>query len=173
MKDTTVTIDQETSKKLDRLSQASRISKKEFIKTACLYFEKHGINPAEHESPLQEMERLRKRVDQVVTFIRAQERDKINPMFEAITATEARIKTDLDAIVKKENHKELINALNKVFAEIMQGTKTERETTKAQAEKTTAQNKKIADGLLLIAECLESGKDRKGLAGAIKNIFGA
>jgi hypothetical protein len=118
------------------------------------------------------MEKLRKRLDQVIAFIRTQEKDKINPMFEAIITTEARIKNDLDTVVKKENLQGLINVLNKVFGDIVDNTKTDRATDKTRAEQQATQNKKIADGLVLLAECLEGGKDRKGLAGAMRNLLG-
>lgn len=74
---TTVTIDRETARKLERLSKINGQTKKDFISLSLDYFEKYGINPASHETPVQEMERIRKRLDQVIAFIRTQEKDKV------------------------------------------------------------------------------------------------
>lgn len=170
-KQTTVTIDQETAQKLDKLCKLYGLTKKDFLSLSLSYFEKHGINPAVHETPTAEMEKLRKRFDQVIAFIRTQEKEKINPMFEAITATEARIKNDLETIVKRENFNNLVNALNKVFGEIKQDANEDKEVSRNRANQQTAQTNKVAESLIMLAECLESGKDRTGLADKIKNLF--
>lgn len=65
---TTVTIDTNTGARLERLAKANGVSKKEFISLSLDYFEKYGINPAKHESPAQEMQKLIRRIDQVVAF---------------------------------------------------------------------------------------------------------
>jgi hypothetical protein len=171
-KNSTVAISPDVAKKLDIFCRDKGITKKDFISLSLHYFDRFGINPAEHESPTAELEKIRKRLDQVIAFIRTQEKEKLNPMFEAITTTEARIKTDLDTITKKENLQALIDTLNKVFGGMVENTKTDREKNKNRAEQQTAQSKKIADGLVLLAECLEGGKDRKGLTGAMRNLLG-
>ena len=69
---TSVTIDRKTFARLDRLAKSNNVSKKEFLSCALEYFEKYGINPVEHESPAKEMQKLIKRCDQVIAFIRKQ-----------------------------------------------------------------------------------------------------
>ena len=66
---TTVAVERTTFTKLDRLAKANNVSKMEFLTHAINYFEKYGINPVEHESPAQEMQKLIKRMDQVFAFI--------------------------------------------------------------------------------------------------------
>jgi hypothetical protein len=166
---TTVTIDRETARKLERLAQQTGQTKKDFLSLSLDYFEKHGINPVTHETPIQEMERLRKRLDQVIAFIRTQEKDKVNPMFEAITATEVRIKNDLDTIAKQQDVRELIDSLNRVLGSIQTKAAEDRKTAK---DETGKQYQKTAKALERLAECLETGKDRKGLTGIVKNILG-
>lgn len=104
---TTVTIDRQTAAKLDKLAKANKVTKKEFFAAALDYFERNGINPLEHESPAKEMQKLIKRVDQVVSFIKVQERDILRPMLEAVSASEARINKDLDNIATKDQVKTL------------------------------------------------------------------
>lgn len=95
---TTISVDTETAAKLDRLSKANKVSKKEFISYALDYFEKYGINPVQHESPAQEMQKLIKRIDQVVAFIRKQKQDILRPACSAISMTEARIGAILESL---------------------------------------------------------------------------
>lgn len=76
---TSVTIDRKTFARLDRLAKSNNVSKKEFLSCALEYFEKYGINPVEHESPAKEMQKLIKRCDQVIAFIRKQEQDFLRP----------------------------------------------------------------------------------------------
>jgi hypothetical protein len=164
-KNSTVAISPDVAKKLAGFCQAKGITKKDFISLSLSYFERYGINPAKHESPAEEIEKLRKRLDQVIAFIRTQEKDKINPMFEAITATEVRIKNDLDTIAKISHLKSLTDRLGEVFTGIAKGEETNN-------KKAIAESRKISDGLIMLAECLEGGKDRKGLTGAMRNLFG-
>ena len=72
---TTVAVERTTFAKLDRLAKANSVSKMEYITHAINYFEKYGINPVEHESPAQEMQKLIKRMDQVFAFLKKQETD--------------------------------------------------------------------------------------------------
>lgn len=80
---TSVTIDRKTFARLDRLAKSNNVSKKDFLSCALEYFEKYGINPVEHESPAKEMQKLIKRCDQVIAFIRKQEQDFLRPACEA------------------------------------------------------------------------------------------
>ena len=82
---TTVTIDRKTAVILDRLAKSNDVSKKEFLSCALEYFEKYGINPVQHESPAKEMQKLIKRCDQVIAFIRKQEQNILRPACAAIS----------------------------------------------------------------------------------------
>lgn len=113
---TTVTIDKKIAIKLDRLSKANKVTKKEYIACALEYFEKYGINPVEHESPAQEMQKLIKRVDQVVAFIRKQEQDILRPMAEAVSTSESRINSKLGEIATVKH----IQVLNKTVSDATQ-----------------------------------------------------
>jgi len=88
---TSVTIDRKTFARLDRLAKSNNVSKKEFLSCALEYFEKYGINPVEHESPAKEMQKLIKRCDQVIAFIRKQEQDFLRPACEAMGSTSMRV----------------------------------------------------------------------------------
>jgi len=65
---TTVAVERTTFTKLDRLAKANNVSKMEFLTHAINYFEKYGINPVEHESPAQEMQKLIKHIHHIPMF---------------------------------------------------------------------------------------------------------
>ncbi|RZJ99299.1 MAG: clindamycin resistance transfer factor btgA, partial [Flavobacterium sp.] len=83
--------------KLKRYCDKNNLKLGEFIETSLNYLEKNGINPAEHESPAVEIQRLIKRVDQVVAFIKKQESDLLRPMVESVSLSENRIQKELTA----------------------------------------------------------------------------
>ena len=88
---TTVAVERTTFTKLDRLAKANNVSKMEFLTHAINYFEKYGINPVEHESPAQEMQKLIKRMDQVFAFLKKQETDLVRPACEALAGASTQI----------------------------------------------------------------------------------
>jgi ribosomal protein S15P/S13E len=109
---TTISVSMETAAKLDRLSKANKVTKKEYISCALEYFEKYGINPVKHESPAQEMQTLIKRVNQIVAFIRKQEKDVLHPLCEATTVTNARIENVLSDLLTVKRFEGFMGALD-------------------------------------------------------------
>ena len=99
---TSVTIDRKTFARLDRLAKSNNVSKKDFLSCALEYFEKYGINPVEHESPAKEMQKLIKRCDQVIAFIRKQEQDFLRPACEAMGSTSMRVTMSMDSILTEK-----------------------------------------------------------------------
>lgn len=165
---TTVSIDSETGAKLDRLAKSNNLSKKALLSLMLDYFEKYGINPAEHESPAQEMQKLIKRVDQIVGFIKVQEKELIRPLVASVSMTEERIKRDLDNIAKKEKLQEFIDAVS-------QNTAVQQEQKRKLIEainQVETENKKRTDQTLQALRVLAGHLDEKGKAGLIGKLFG-
>ena len=104
---TTVTIDKKHAFILDKICKSNKTTKKDFICAAISYFEKYGINPISHESPAQEMQKLIKRVDQVIAFIRTQEKEILRPFLEAVITTDERIKITIDSLATKQDIKSI------------------------------------------------------------------
>jgi hypothetical protein len=163
-KNSTVAISPDIVKKLEVFCKGKGITKKDFISLSLSYFERYNIDPVKDESPITEMEKIRKRLDQVIAFIRTQEKNKINPMFEAITTTETRIKKDLDSVAKIENLKAFSERLGEVFVTLSNKQKEENGLMKESLNK-------LANGMYIIAKGLEENKDRTGLGDKIKNLF--
>ena len=104
---TTVAVERTTFTKLDRLAKANNVSKMEFLTHAINYFEKYGINPVEHESPAQEMQKLIKRMDQV------------RPACEALAGASTQITISLSSLLSEEKFRRFLKENSELFIEVM------------------------------------------------------
>lgn len=121
---TTVTIDLSTASKIDKLSRQNNMTKKDFIRATMDYIERNGINPLEHESPSKEMNKLIKRIDQIVGFMRTQEKEILRPVYEAILSSEERIKFSLDNMLSKQDIKPISDKLQFILSDLSENKKT-------------------------------------------------
>jgi len=116
---TTVAVERTTFAKLDRLAKANSVSKMEFLTHAINYFEKYGINPVEHESPAQEMQKLIKRMDQVFAFLKKQETDLVRPACEALAGASTQITISLSSLLSEEKFRRFLKENSELFIEVM------------------------------------------------------
>lgn len=116
---TTVAVERTTFTKLDRLAKANSVSKMEFLTHAINYFEKYGINPVEHESPAQEMQKLIKRMDQVFAFLKKQETDLVRPACEALAGASTQITISLSSLLSEEKFRRFLKENSELFIEVM------------------------------------------------------
>ena len=116
---TTVAVERTTFAKLDRLAKANSVSKMEFITHAINYFEKYGINPVEHESPAQEMQKLIKRMDQVFAFLKKQETDLVRPACEALAGASTQITISLSSLLSEEKFRRFLKENSELLIEVM------------------------------------------------------
>lgn len=78
---TTVSIDKETGRLIEKICKRYSLKKSEVVKLAFLYLEKAHINPADApESVKSELAKINKRQDDIIRFIRKYEEDQLNPM---------------------------------------------------------------------------------------------
>ena len=99
---TTVNIKKEYQKELRKLSQSWGMSQVEFLNNAIWYFKKTGVNPKSPIfSPKEELAKLEARLNQVIKFIRQQEKEKLNPLLDELIITERRLKESLALGVDK------------------------------------------------------------------------
>lgn len=109
---TTVNIKKEYQKELRKMSQSWGMSQVEFLNNAIWYFKKTGINPQSTIfSPKEEIAKLDKRLDQVIKFLRHQEKDKLTPLLDEIIIAERRLKESLALGVDKEDFDSLQNRI--------------------------------------------------------------
>lgn len=116
---TTVAVERTTFTKLGRLAKANNVSKMEFLTHAINYFEKYGINPVEHESPAQEMQKLIKRMDQVFAFLKKQETDLVRPACEALAGASTQITISLSSLLSEEKFRRFLKENSELFIEVM------------------------------------------------------
>jgi len=94
---TTIAIDKETDKLIEKLCKRYSLKKGEIVKLAFLYLDKGHINPADApESVKSELSKINKRQDDIIRFIRHYEEEKLNPMIR----TSHSIATRFDTAVK-------------------------------------------------------------------------
>ena len=79
-----ITIDGQTHKEAKALSKTLELELGKFVQHSTAYFRRTGIDPSksDNESPLKAIKELEKRMGQVVAFIKTQEQEKLNPLFE-------------------------------------------------------------------------------------------
>ena len=94
---TTVAVDKDTDKLIEKLCQRYSLKKSEVVKLAFGYIDKASINPAEApESVKSELAKINKRQDDIIRFIRNYEEKELNPMIRATNSIAVRF----DGIVK-------------------------------------------------------------------------
>lgn len=94
---TTIAIDRETDKIIEKLCKRYLLKKGEIAKLAFQYLDKANINPSEApESTKAELRKINKRQDDIIRFIRHYEEEQLNPMIR----TSNSIATRFDSIVK-------------------------------------------------------------------------
>ena len=149
---TTIGIDTETNKLIEKICKRYSLKKGEIVKLAFLYLEKAHINPADApESIKAELSKINKRQDDIIRFIRHYEEEQLNPMirtshsiavrFESevkelkdLIASEIQQNKDLQVNVLKRlsetftQHADVINNHSKVINSLSQ--KQERNTNK-------------------------------------------
>lgn len=94
---TTVSIDKETARLIDKICKRYSLKKSEVVKLAFRYIDKANINPNEApESVKSELSKINKRQDDIIRFIRHYEEEQLNPMIR----TSNSIAVKFDAIAK-------------------------------------------------------------------------
>lgn len=103
---TTIAIEAETDKLIEKLCKRYSLKKGEIVKLAFRYLDKAHINPADApESVKSELSKINKRQDDIIRFIRHYEEEKLNPMIRtshAITVRFEKVVTELCELVSSE-----------------------------------------------------------------------
>lgn len=95
---TTVSIDKETARLVEKIGKRYSLKKSEVVKLAFRYIDKASINPADApESVKTELAKINKRQDDIIRFIRSYEEDNLNPM----VRTSHSIATRFEKVVKE------------------------------------------------------------------------
>nr|WP_297165485.1 BfmA/BtgA family mobilization protein [uncultured Dysgonomonas sp.] len=99
---TTIAIDKETDRIIEKLCKRYSLKKGEITKLAFQYLDKANINPSEvPESTKAELRKINKRQDDLIRFIRHYEEEQLNPMIR----TSNSIAVKFDSIAKTISEK--------------------------------------------------------------------
>ena len=81
---TTIGIDRQTGKLIDKLCKRYSLKKGEIVRLAFVYIDRACINPSEApESVKSELAKINKRQEDIIRFIRHYEEEQLNPMIRA------------------------------------------------------------------------------------------
>ncbi len=118
---TTVSIDKETGRLVEKICKRYSLKKSEVVKLAFRYIDKASINPADApESVKTELTRINKRQDDIIRFIRHYEEEQLNPMIRTSNSIAVKFDTIVGTLSEKldseiTNSKDiLINVLKKL-----------------------------------------------------------
>ncbi|WP_283686662.1 BfmA/BtgA family mobilization protein [Dysgonomonas sp. Marseille-Q5470] len=124
---TTISIDKEASRLVDKICKRYSLKKSEAIKLAFLYMDKANINPSEApESTKAELRKINKRQDDLIRFIRHYEEEQLNPMIRTTHSIASRfdniVKSMEDVIISRlQANQEAQNNLLKILSEKFTG----------------------------------------------------
>ena len=91
---TTIAIDRQTGKLIDKLCKRYSLKKGEIVRLAFVYIDKACINPSEvPESVKLELAKMNKRQDDIIRFIRHYEEEQLNPMIRTTNSIAVRFDT--------------------------------------------------------------------------------
>ena len=91
---TTIGIDRQTGKLIDKLCKRYSLKKGEIVRLAFVYIDRACINPSEApESVKSELAKINKRQDDIIRFIRHYEEEQLNPMIRATNSIALRFDT--------------------------------------------------------------------------------
>ncbi len=182
---TTIAIDKETDRIIEKLCKRYSLKKGEITKLAFLYLDKANINPSEApESTKVELRKINKRQDDLIRFIRHYEEEQLNPMIR----TSNSIATRFDSIVKsmediiishlkanQEGQSNLLRMLSEKFTGHADAINNQAKQLSAIYKNQQKDNKKLLQLISLYSELvtagLMDGKRKENLKVEISNLM--
>lgn len=182
---TTVSIDKETGRLVDKICKRYSLKKSEVVKLAFRYIDKANINPSEApESVKSELSKINKRQDDIIRFIRHYEEEQLNPMIR----TSNSIATKFDKIVKsmediiishleshQKKHSNLLKMLSNRFTGHADAINNQAKQISAIYKTQQKDNKKLLQLIGLYSELattgLMDGKRKENLKSEIINLI--
>ncbi|WP_353123417.1 BfmA/BtgA family mobilization protein [Dysgonomonas capnocytophagoides] len=182
---TTIAIDKETDRIIEKLCKRYSLKKGEITKLAFQYLDKANINPSEApESTKAELRKINKRQDDIIRFIRHYEEEQLNPMIR----TSNSIATRFDSIVKsmedvilshlkasQEGQSNLLRMLSEKFTGHADAINNQAKQISAIYKNQQKYNKKLLQLISLYSELaaagLMDGKRKENLKTEITNLI--
>jgi len=179
LRNSTVAISPDDTKRLNKFCKNNNITKKDFISLSLSYFETQGVNPAKHETPRAEMEKVTKRLDQFFAFMKKQEQDILKPMYNDFIQSNKKVNISLSSIVDyqqtlNQSHnksiKDTIEGVKLILKHVESAIQKENSNIQEVNKLNQADNKKLQQGILELCKFLDE-KNKRGLFDKIKDSF--
>lgn len=182
---TTIAIDRETDRIIEKLCKRYSLKKGEITKLAFQYLDKANINPSEApESTKAELGKINKRQDDLVRFIRHYEEEQLNPMIRTTnsiaTRFESIVKSMEDVILShlkanQEGQSNLLKILSDKFTGHADAINNQGKQLSAIYKNQQKDNKKLLQLISLCSELattgLMDGKRKENLKAEITNLI--
>lgn len=182
---TTIAIDKETDRIIEKLSKRYSLKKGEITKLAFLYLDKANINPSEApESTKAELRKINKRQDDLIRFIRHYEEEQLNPMIRTSNSIATRfdkIVRSMDDIIlshlkaNQEGQSNLLKILSEKFTGHADAINNQAKQISAIYKNQQKDNKKLLQLISLYSELattgLMDGKRKENLKTEIVNLI--
>ncbi len=104
---TSIGINKHDHSKLKQYCNRNELSVVEFIRDSLNYFEKSGANPKTIETPTLQFSKMRERLDQVIRFMRTEEKGFLQEAMDKVSAIEIRLKSELNQIATRNDLQEI------------------------------------------------------------------
>lgn len=182
---TTIAIDKETDRIIEKLCKRYSLKKGEITKLAFQYMDKTNINPSEApESTKAELKKINKRQDDIIRFIRHYEEEQLNPMIRTsnsiATRFESIVKSMEDIILShlkanQEGQSNLLKMLSEKFTGHADAINNQGKQLSAIYKNQQRDNKKLLQLISLYSELatagLMDGKRKENLKAEIINLI--
>lgn len=182
---TTIAIDKETDRIIDKLCKRYSLKKGEITKLAFQYIDKTNINPSEApESTKAELRKINKRQDDIIRFIRHYEEEQLNPMIRTSNSIASRfdkiVKSMEDIILShlktnQEGQNNLLKMLSEKFTGHADAINNQAKQLSAIYKNQQKDNKKLLQLISLYSELatagLMDGKRKENLKAEIINLI--
>lgn len=182
---TTIAIDKETDRIIEKLCKRYSLKKGEITKLAFLYLDKANINPREApESTKAELRKINKRQDDLIRFIRHYEEEQLNPMIRTSNSIAMRfesiVKSMEDIILShlkanQEGQNNLLRMLSDKFTGHADAINNQGKQLSAIYKNQQRDNKKLLQLISLYSELatagLMDGKRKENLKTEITNLI--
>ncbi|MFR1815997.1 BfmA/BtgA family mobilization protein [Dysgonomonas capnocytophagoides] len=182
---TTIAIDKETDRIIERLCKRYSLKKGEITKLVFQYMDKANINPNEApESTKTELRKINKRQDDIIRFIRHYEEEQLNPMIRTSNSIASRfdsiVKSMEDIILShlkanQEGQSNLLRMLSEKFTGHADAINNQGKQLSAIYKNQQKDNKKLLQLISLYSELatagLMDGKRKENLKAEIINLI--
>lgn len=161
-------ISEATAQDLAREANKHTVSRDKVISKMLDFFRIYGIDPFNYDAPADEMQKIIKRMDSVVAFIKKQEKDILIPTLTRLTTKEDLVsqnKTNLS------HTNELLRLLRTEFATVLEENKSLKAQLDEARKQSQEEHQKVADFVISdVSKMLQEVTKTLGMGGQKRDV---